>query len=133
MGVFHLIFFVLLHSVGRFFSGEMPCPSGPRHCGQLEPAAAAARLTSEGYSRDSASSERASSAGRPRRKRFIFWRLLKLNSLVNGAIRNFVSFSKNLSRGATAQGSVFENREGIRHLKRSTRPKCFCTARLQRA
>src|SRR6476661_8531633 len=35
IGVFHLMFFVALHSVGRFFSSEVPCPEGPRHCGQL--------------------------------------------------------------------------------------------------
>src|SRR5689334_6387223 len=39
IGVFHLMFFVGLHSDGRFFSLEMPEPSGPRHCGQF-PAAA---------------------------------------------------------------------------------------------
>jgi hypothetical protein len=33
------MFFVGLHSDGRFFSFEMPEPSGPRHCGQF-PAAA---------------------------------------------------------------------------------------------
>src|SRR5262245_33953570 len=38
--VFHKTFFVSLHSLGRFFSFETPCASGPRHCGQLdEPAA----------------------------------------------------------------------------------------------
>src|SRR6185295_12616572 len=45
IGVFHLIFFVALHSVGRFFSSEVPCPDGPRHCGQLALPAAAAELT----------------------------------------------------------------------------------------
>src|SRR5215467_5030105 len=35
IGVFHLIFFVSLHSVGRLVSAEMPLPSGPRHCDQL--------------------------------------------------------------------------------------------------
>src|SRR6185503_7102781 len=35
IGVFHLMFFVGLHSDGRFFSFEMPEPSGPRHCGQF--------------------------------------------------------------------------------------------------
>src|ERR1051325_8622762 len=35
IGVFHLMFFVGLHSDGRFFSFEIPEPSGPRHCGQL--------------------------------------------------------------------------------------------------
>src|SRR6185369_4226614 len=39
IGTFHLMFLVGLHSDGRFFSFEMPEPSGPRHCGQL-PAAA---------------------------------------------------------------------------------------------
>src|ERR1051325_9193450 len=35
IGAFHLMFFVGLHSDGRFFSFEIPEPSGPRHCGQL--------------------------------------------------------------------------------------------------
>src|SRR5207249_4648867 len=35
IGVFHLMFLVALHSVGRFFSVEIPCPPGPRHCGQF--------------------------------------------------------------------------------------------------
>src|SRR5688500_8566670 len=35
IGVFHLMFFVVLHSAGRFFSLEIPEPSGPRHCGQF--------------------------------------------------------------------------------------------------
>src|SRR5689334_24662806 len=35
IGVFHLMFFVGVHSAGRFFSFEIPEPSGPRHCGQL--------------------------------------------------------------------------------------------------
>src|SRR5690349_23886202 len=35
IGVFHLMFFVGVHSAGRFFSFEMPEPSGPRHCGQF--------------------------------------------------------------------------------------------------
>src|ERR1043165_3322408 len=39
IAIFHLMFFVGVHSVGRFFSFEMPEPSGPRHCGQF-PAAA---------------------------------------------------------------------------------------------
>src|SRR5215213_876429 len=39
IGVFHLMFFVGVHSDGRFFSFEIPEPSGPRHCGQF-PAAA---------------------------------------------------------------------------------------------
>src|SRR5215213_2449627 len=41
--VFHLMFFVGLHSAGRFFSFEMPEPSGPRHCGQLPAAALLAK------------------------------------------------------------------------------------------
>src|SRR5215470_20365934 len=36
ISVFHKTFFVSLHSVGRFFSSETPCASGPRHCGQLD-------------------------------------------------------------------------------------------------
>src|SRR5690349_23607100 len=43
IGVFHFMFFVGVHSAGRFFSVEMPEPSGPRHCGQL--AAVAAPVT----------------------------------------------------------------------------------------
>ncbi|MBA3241334.1 MAG: hypothetical protein H0T60_08945 [Acidobacteria bacterium] len=39
-GVFHLTFFVALHSSGRFFSAEMPEPSGPRHPGQFASSAA---------------------------------------------------------------------------------------------
>src|ERR1051325_3353767 len=39
IGVFHLIFFDAFQVVGRFFSSEVPCPDGPRHCGQLEAAA----------------------------------------------------------------------------------------------
>src|SRR5215207_6207576 len=39
MAVFHLMFFVGVHSEGRFFSLEIPEPSGPLHCGQF-PAAA---------------------------------------------------------------------------------------------
>src|SRR5690242_11456798 len=35
IAIFHLMFFVGVHSVGRFFSFEMPEPSGPRHCGQF--------------------------------------------------------------------------------------------------
>src|SRR6266478_3997606 len=34
IGVFQRMFFVGLHSSGRFFSVEMPLPEGPRHCGQ---------------------------------------------------------------------------------------------------
>src|SRR5580765_7795246 len=45
IGVFHLIFFVVLHCVGRFFSSEVPCPDGPRHCGQLALPVAPAELT----------------------------------------------------------------------------------------
>src|SRR6185295_10021069 len=47
MGVFHLMFFVALHSVGRFFSSEVPCPDGPRHCGQLALPEARAELTTK--------------------------------------------------------------------------------------
>src|SRR6185369_870562 len=39
IATFHLMFFVGLHSAGRFFSVETPEPSGPRHPGQF-PAAA---------------------------------------------------------------------------------------------
>src|SRR5688500_19778893 len=35
IGVFHLMFLVVLHSAGKFFSVEIPEPSGPRHCSQL--------------------------------------------------------------------------------------------------
>src|SRR6185369_7527737 len=35
MGVFHLMFVVGVHTAGRFFSVEIPEPSGPRHCGQF--------------------------------------------------------------------------------------------------
>jgi hypothetical protein len=42
MAVFQSTFFVSLHSVGRFFSLEMPWLSGPRHCAQFE-------LESEGF------------------------------------------------------------------------------------
>ena len=35
IGVFHLMFWSGLHSDGRFFSFEIPEPSGPRHCGQF--------------------------------------------------------------------------------------------------
>src|SRR5262245_4607026 len=34
---FHFTFLVALHSVGNPVSFEIPCPSGPRHCGQLAP------------------------------------------------------------------------------------------------
>src|SRR6185503_16406966 len=39
IGVFHLMFFDAFQVVGRFFSSDVPCPEGPRHCGQFEPAA----------------------------------------------------------------------------------------------
>src|SRR6185437_16311148 len=39
IAVFHLMFLVGVHSDGRFFSFEIPEPSGPRRCGQF-PAAA---------------------------------------------------------------------------------------------
>src|SRR5512132_2111532 len=45
IGVFHFMFLVVLHSVGRFFSSEVPWPDGPRHCGQLALPEAAAELT----------------------------------------------------------------------------------------
>src|SRR6185503_9964830 len=35
IGVFHLMFFEVFHSAGKFFSVEIPVPSGPRHCGQF--------------------------------------------------------------------------------------------------
>src|SRR5688500_8708660 len=35
IAVFHLMFLVGLHSDGRFFSFEIPVPSGPLHCGQF--------------------------------------------------------------------------------------------------
>src|SRR6185295_13809520 len=35
IAAFHLMFFVGLHSAGRFFSFDVPWPEGPRHCGQL--------------------------------------------------------------------------------------------------
>src|SRR5262249_12701081 len=35
ISAFQSTFFVSLHSVGRYLSAEMPCDSGPRHCGQL--------------------------------------------------------------------------------------------------
>src|SRR5215213_3264657 len=44
IAVFHLMFLVALHSDGRFFSFEIPEPSGPRHCGQFP---ASARLAKE--------------------------------------------------------------------------------------
>ena len=30
------MFLVAVHVVGRFFSFEIPCPAGPRHCGQFD-------------------------------------------------------------------------------------------------
>src|SRR5215510_5522899 len=44
IGVFHLMFVVGVHTDGRFFSSEIPEPSGPRHCGQF-PAAAFSEKT----------------------------------------------------------------------------------------
>jgi hypothetical protein len=41
IGVFHLMFFPGPQVAGRFFSLEIPCPEGPRHCGQLPLAPAA--------------------------------------------------------------------------------------------
>src|SRR6185295_9018497 len=35
IATFQSTFFVSLHSVGRFFSVEMPWLSGPRHCAQF--------------------------------------------------------------------------------------------------
>src|SRR5688572_5659411 len=43
IAVFHFMFLVGLHSDGRFFSFEMPEPSGPRHCGQFPADTFAAR------------------------------------------------------------------------------------------
>ena len=37
IGVFQSTFFVSLHSVGRFFSYEIPWLSGPLHCAQFDP------------------------------------------------------------------------------------------------
>ena len=45
--VFHLMFLVGLQSAGRFFSFEMPEPSGPRHCGQFAAACAFRRSKAE--------------------------------------------------------------------------------------
>src|SRR6266511_2513558 len=45
IGVFHLIFLVALHVLGRSFSSEIPCPEGPLHCGQLVPAKAPAEFS----------------------------------------------------------------------------------------
>src|SRR5690349_10134615 len=45
IAVFHLMFLVGVHSDGRFFSFEMPEPSGPRHCGQFPASGFAAVLT----------------------------------------------------------------------------------------
>src|SRR5829696_1266037 len=46
IGAFHLMFFVGLHSDGRFFSFEIPEPSGPLHCGQFPADALPARKLS---------------------------------------------------------------------------------------
>src|SRR5262245_22949169 len=46
-GVFQRMFSVALHLTGRFFSGECPCPSGPRQAGQLPAAAAATNQNTE--------------------------------------------------------------------------------------
>src|SRR5678816_2865464 len=35
IAAFHLMFEVGVHVAGRFFSVEIPEPSGPRHCGQF--------------------------------------------------------------------------------------------------
>src|SRR5262245_16904364 len=40
IGVFHLMFFSTLHSVGTLVSDETPVPSAPRHWDQFEPGAA---------------------------------------------------------------------------------------------
>src|SRR6185295_9617878 len=42
IAVFHLIFIVGLHCVGRSFSSDVPWPDGPRHCGHFAPPAAPA-------------------------------------------------------------------------------------------
>src|ERR1700752_54132 len=39
IGIFHLMFFVGLHSCGRFFSSDTPEPSEPLHPGQFVDAA----------------------------------------------------------------------------------------------
>src|SRR6185503_15211534 len=52
IGVFHLMFFVGLHSEGRFFSVETPEPSGPRHCGQFPADAARARKLKDANARE---------------------------------------------------------------------------------
>src|SRR6185295_5823869 len=46
IAVFHLMFLVGLHSDGRFFSFEIPEPSGPLHCGQFPADALPARKLS---------------------------------------------------------------------------------------
>ena len=43
--VFHAMFLFGAHSVGSCFSVEMPCPAGPRHCGQFSADTLAARTT----------------------------------------------------------------------------------------
>src|SRR5689334_12470396 len=43
IAVFHFMFLVGVHSDGRFFSFEIPEPSGPRHCGQFPGAASLGR------------------------------------------------------------------------------------------
>src|SRR6185295_7974827 len=48
IGVFHLTFFVSLHSSGSPFSADTPWPSGPRHCGQfVDPGLDAIEVTKE--------------------------------------------------------------------------------------
>src|SRR5687768_1717541 len=54
IAVFHLIFLVGLHSEGRFFSLEMPEPSGPLHCGQFPAAALSARKLRPAHANESA-------------------------------------------------------------------------------
>src|ERR1041384_5095328 len=44
IAVFHLMFFVGLHSDVRFFSLEIPEPSGPLHCGQFPADAVAEKM-----------------------------------------------------------------------------------------
>src|ERR1043165_953529 len=44
IAVFHLMFLVGLHSDGRFFSFEIPEPSGPLHCGQFPADAVAEKI-----------------------------------------------------------------------------------------
>src|SRR6185295_14986828 len=45
IAVFHATFFVSLHSSGRPFSVEWPCPSGPRNCGHDSCADAVAAMS----------------------------------------------------------------------------------------